>query len=240
MKRIIAYEDDSALREQLRKIFNTLSDKYTLVDTFPNPLNLERDLDQCNPDLVLMDLQMLRDDDGLIALHRIKTIKPHIKVLVLTMFDQDSKVFNAICLDADGYMLKTEFTGGKLPQEIMRQSLDTTFNGGAYLTPTVARQIMEIYKDKSFADKVEAVKESFTKLFGSKKRTEEEKKNELTRMQLIVLQQIVDGKKSSEIARELNLTENTINTHIKGIYQNLGVQNRAKAIKKAIEKRLII
>lgn len=239
MKKIIAYEDDHALREQLRKIFNELRDSYWLVKTFPNTVTLDKDLDTYTPDLVLMDLQMVAEDDGLVALHRIKSTRPHIKVLVLTMFDQDNKVFNAICLDADGYMLKSDFTGNKLPKEVMRQSLDTTFSGGAYLTPSVAKQILEIYKDRGIADKIEAVKETFTKLFSGKSKNEDPKKTPLTRMQLIVLQQIVEGKKSSEIARDLNLTENTINSHIKGIYQNLGVQNRAKAIKKAIEKKLI-
>lgn len=239
MKKIIAYEDDHALREQLKKIFKSLKDSYWLVNTFPNTVTLDNDLNTYGPDLVLMDLQMVSEDDGLIALHRIKTTRPHIKVLVLTMFDQDNKVFNAICLDADGYMLKSDFTGDRLPKEVMRQSLDTTFSGGAYLTPSVAKQILEIYKDRGIADKIEAVKETFTRIFSGKSHKEETKNNTLTRMQLIVLQHIVDGKKSSEIARNLNLTENTINTHIKGIYQNLGVQNRARAIKKAIEKKLI-
>ena len=180
-----------------------------------------------------MDLQMLEDDDGLVALHKIKQTAPHIKVLVLTMFDADQKIFNAICLGADGYMLKTDFSSDQVPQLAIQKSLATIFNGGAYLTPSVARQIMKLFMDQSIADRVNRVKERFQLIFQKDVDRQKYREAGLTRMQTNVLEKIIEGKTTFEIARGLEVTENTVNSHIKAIYSILGVHSRAMAIKKA-------
>src|SRR5690606_15017435 len=112
--------------------------------------------------------------------------------LVLTMFDADQKVFNAICLGADGYMLKTDFSGQQLPHEALRKSLRMIFDGGAYLTPTVALQIMKLFTDQSFGDKVRHVKDHFQAVFQRKDARPVVDGKRLTKMQSIVLQHIID------------------------------------------------
>ena len=238
-KKVIAFEDDPALRAQLESVFFSIREEYELLASFPNPLGLEQALKDYKPEVVLMDLQMLEDDDGLVALYKIKQIAPDIRVLVLTMFDADQKVFNAICLGADGYMLKSDFSSYQLPHEAMRKSLKTIFEGGAYLTPSVAKQILKLFSDLSIAEKMKKVKDRFQALFVSDASGAKFSSSGLTRMQIVVLQKIIDGKTTSQMAREMELSENTINSHIKAIYATLEVHSRALAIKKAIEQKWV-
>jgi DNA-binding NarL/FixJ family response regulator len=239
IKTVIAYEDDPALRKQLESIFYSLKEEFELIATFPNPVGITAELNHYNPDIVLMDLQMLEEDDGLVALYVIKQTAPNVKVMVLTMFDADQKVFNAICLGADGYMLKSDFSSYQLPHEAIRRSIHTILDGGAYLTPSVAKQILKLFSDISIADRIQKVKDRFQQLFQKSSSHHQLKSTGLTKMQAYVLQGIVDGKTYSQMAREVELSENTIKTHIKAVYTCLGVHSKALAIRKAFENRWI-
>ncbi len=239
MHTLIAFEDDPALRKQLECIFVSLKEEFKLLATFPDPRGLPTALERHKPDMVLMDLQMLEEDDGLAALYRIKQTHPHIKVLVLTMFDADQKVFNAICLGADGYMLKSDFSSFELPHESMRKSLCMILEGGAYLTPSVAKQIMKLFSDVSIADRIQSVKNRFQDLFQKGAPPRISLRSGLSKMQINVLYGIIEGKTTSQMATEMSLSENTINSHIKAIYASLGVHSRALAVKKAMENKWI-
>jgi len=234
IKRVIAYEDEPLLRTQLENVFFTIREEFSLLASFPEACEVLQHLSSFKPDVVIMDIAMTDDEDGLIALYKIKNASPQVKVMMLTTFDVDDKVFNAICLGADGYMLKTDFSSYQLPHEAMRKSLRVLFEGGAYLTPSVAKRILNLFNDHSIGDKMNKVRERFQAIF-----KRESHHQELTRMQTIVLQKIIEGKSTAEIARELQLTENTINSHIKLIYNTLEVHSRSKAIKKALEEKWI-
>jgi DNA-binding NarL/FixJ family response regulator len=238
-KTVIAYEDDPALRKQLESVFYALREEYDLIATFPNPIGITAELNVYKPEIVLMDLQMLEEDDGLVALYKVKQTAPSIKVLVLTMFDADQKVFNAICLGADGYMLKSDFSSYQMPHEAIRRSLKTIFEGGAYLTPSVAKQIMKLFSDLSLADKMKKVKDRFQAIFQKESGGAKYKASGLTKMQTLVLEKIIDGKTTAQMAKEMELSENTVNSHIKAIYSTLEVHSRALAIRKAIENKWV-
>jgi DNA-binding NarL/FixJ family response regulator len=192
-----------------------------------------------NPDVIIMDIRMKGNEDGIYALYQVKKTNPFIKVMMLTTFDMDDKIFNSICLGADGYMLKTDFSSYQNPQDAILKSLGIIFDGGAYLTPSVAKKIMGLFfSGHSIVERIQAAKEKFGSWFNkdSKGRV---KTNTLSKMQIKVLEEIIEGKSTSEIAKALFLSENTINTHIKGIYNFLGVHSRAKAVKMAMDARLI-
>jgi DNA-binding NarL/FixJ family response regulator len=236
-RKVIAYEDDADLRKQFESVFFSIRSEYLLLATFPHATGIRNELNHYQPDVVLMDLQMLEEDDGLVALYTIKQTHPNIKVLVLTMFEVDQKIFNALCLGADGYMLKSDFSSNQLPHIAIRQSLDTIFNGGAYLTPSVAKQILRLFTDQSIAERMKRVTARFQVIFQKDANRERWKEAGLTRMQTNVLEFIIDGMATAEIATILELSENTVNSHIKGIYATLGVHSRAMAIKKAMEHK---
>lgn len=231
-RRVIVYEDEAVLRKHLESVFYSLREEYLLLDLFPDAENVIEQVESYKPDVVILDIRMINEEDGLYALHKIKSTMPEVKVMMLTTFDNDDKVVNAICLGADGYMLKTDFSGRQLPHEVIRRSLNIIFEGGAYLTPRVAKKILELLSHPSLGDLVRKVRERFSDILNK-----EGKKPQLSRMQTIVLQGIVEGKTTSEIAAEHKLSENTINTHIKAIYNTMGVHSRATAIKRAIEEK---
>jgi DNA-binding NarL/FixJ family response regulator len=237
-KNVIAYEDDPVLRKQLQNMFYALREEYLLLETFEDPSDVEGHLAIYKPDIVIMDIQMRDDDDGLNALYRIKRVNKEMKVMMLTTFDVDDTVFNAICLGADGYMLKTDLSSYHAPHETMRRSLRIIFDGGAYLTPTVAKKILRIMTDQTIGEKFRSVTEKFTAIF---KRQEENSDGVrgLSRMQKMVLQKIVEGLTTPEIAVRLGLSENTINSHIKAIYHLMEVHSRAQVIKKALQEKWV-
>ena len=237
-KSVILYEDEPELRSLLENIFNEMNDEFQLLHSFPHADDVLAHLTLYQPDIILMDIQMNSYDDGIYALYKIKNKSRSTKVMMLTTFDHDDKVFNSIALGADGYMLKSDFSSYKLPQELIRNSLRTIMDGGAYLTPSVAKQILNLFTNNRIPDLIRHVKDRFNALFKNEA-SANNLKIRLTRMQKVVLQALADGKTTFEIANELHLSPNTINTHIKAIYSLLEVHSRARAIKKAIEYNLV-
>jgi DNA-binding NarL/FixJ family response regulator len=238
VKKVIAYDDNVELLNQFNNIFYTLRQEFQLEATFTDAAQVLVHLDQYKPDVVLMDIQMLKDDDGLVALYQIKQQAKDTKVLMLTMFENNDNVLNAICLSADGYMLKSEFSTRDIPHEAMRKSLRVIFEGGAYLTPAIAKKILSLFSDESLMDKIVKVKERFKDIL-SARNSVKNTDYKLTKTQMIVLEKIVEGKSTEEIAGEMTVTENTVNTHIKAIFRELEVHSRAKAIRKAIEEKIV-
>ena len=240
IKKVIAYDDNEELLNQFNSIFYTLRQEFQLEATFTDASHVLVHLDKYKPDVVLMDIQMLKDDDGLVALYQIKQHAKDTKVLMLTMFENNDNVLNAICLSADGYMLKSEFSTRDIPHEALRKSLRVIFEGGAYLTPVIAKKILHLFSDESLVEKIFKVKERFKEILTSRSTEKRNTDYKLTKTQLIVLHKIVEGKTTEEIAAEMDVTENTVNTHIKAIFRELEVHSRAKVIRKAIEERIVI
>ena len=237
-KSVILYEDEHELRMHLENVFSLLHDEFVLLGAFPDADEVLAHLKTYAPDMVLMDIQLKGDEDGLVALYKIKTASSGTRVMMLTTFDEDDKVLNAISLGADGYMLKTDFSSYLEPHEALQKSLNTILDGGAYLTPTVAKKILDLFQNPTISDRIANIKARFSGIL-SIKSSGSQKLYSLTRKQKIVLQKIAEGKPTSEIARELQLSENTVNTHIKAIYSVLAVHSRVSAIKKAIENKLV-
>lgn len=235
---MIAYEDEPALRTQLENIFYAIREDFLLLASYGEPSDVLQHIVNYKPNVVILDIQMNEEEDGLNALYKIKKANPNMKVMMLTTFDVDDKIFKAICLGADGYMLKSDFSSHQVPHEAMRKSLRVLFDGGAYLTPKVAKQILKLFADQTIANRILDVRDRFQSIF-QRESLMDSKRPHITKMQMAVLKKIVEGKSTPEIARELELKENTINTHTKAIYSALGVHSRAKAVKKAVEERLI-
>jgi DNA-binding NarL/FixJ family response regulator len=239
-KKVIAYDDEAVLRKTLENVFVALKTDYTLIATFANATDVLAHVKMHQPDAILLDIEMREnDEDGLLALHAIKKQYPNQKVMMLTTFDNDDKIFNAICLGADGYMLKTDLID-QVPQIVLRQSLNILFADGAYLTPAVAKKILHLFRDKHIGDKIQQVVTRFTNIFNQSKNPKPNNMTyKLTKTQQLILEQIVEGKTAVQIAKDRNVSENTVCTHIKAIYQELEVHTRGEAVKKAYEAQLV-
>ena len=167
-----------------------------------------------NIDIILMDIEM-PGMNGIEATFQVKTKYPHIKILVLTVFDDDENIFNIIKAGADGYLLK-EIT----PNELY-QAIHETLNGGAAMHPSIAFKTLKLLRNpQDFENKCDL-------------------EFKLTSREIEVLEQLSKGLRYNIIAENLFLSPSTIRKHIENIYKKLQVHNKLEAVEKARNNNLI-
>lgn len=169
-----------------------------------------------NIDVILMDIQM-PEKDGISTTEYVKNKYPHIKILMLTVFDDDDNIFNAIQAGADGYLLKETN-----PEELYKAIKDV-LAGGAAMTPSVALKTLDIlrYPQKITADKIQ--QEEIT----------------LSSRETDVLEQLAKGLNYQQIADNLIISPATVRKHIENIYKKLQVHNKMEAVQKAMKHNII-
>lgn len=201
-----------AIREKLVD-FNDLDIKYTVYNGSELLAKLEK---SPNLDLVLMDIEM-PVLDGIETVRIMKQKYPHIKVLMLTVFDNDENIFNAIQAGADGYLLK-EIEGQKLFNAIKE-----TLGGGAAMSPSIAVKTLKLLR---YPEKRETLSTT-------------EEIVELSNREQEVLEQLAEGLSYTIIANNLFLSPSTVRKHIENIYKKLQVHNKLEAVQKARRQSLI-
>jgi len=211
----IAIVDDNvflqkAIAEKL-SFFDDLVLKFTATDG--NDLQQKLDKNK-NIDLILMDIEM-PVCNGIEATKIIKSKCPQIKIIMLTVFDNDENIFNAIKAGADGYLLKEVN-----PNELY-QGINETLNGGAAMNPSIALKTLKLLRNP----------------VNFEQKTDEDIK--LTTREVEVLEQLSKGLNYNVIAENLYLSPSTVRKHIENIYNKLQVHNKLEAIQKARNNNLI-
>lgn len=209
----IAVTDDNELLR--RNIIDRLKDDFRIVFEASSAHAMLRYLTTHtlgdHPDVILMDIEM-DEVNGIEATRQIKEIDPIIKVIMLTVFEDDDKVLNAIKAGADGYLIKDE-----KKERIIECILDV-MNGGSYMSPSVAIKTLK-YLQKNYIPK-EAVPG-----------------NPLSHREQEILQLIIEGHSYAEIATKLFISMSTVKSHIYHIYEKLHVSNKIEAARKATSNR---
>ncbi len=167
-------------------------------------------------DLILMDIEM-PEMNGIELTTIVKEKYPKIKIVMLTVFDNNDNIFNAIRAGADGYLLKD--TAGEQLYNFMTE----TMNGGAVMSPTIALKAMNLLRNVQAESIPEAKKEEIV----------------LSAREIEVLENLSRGLKYNQIAEKLFLSEGTIRKHVENIYSKLYVHNRMDAVTKAKLNRII-
>lgn len=167
-----------------------------------------------NIDLILMDIEM-PEMNGIEATSIIKSKYPHIRIIMLTVFDNDENIFNAIKAGADGYLLK------EINPKDLYQGIIETMNGGAAMHPSIAFKTLKLLRDPVPFEKAN---------------TEEIK---LSQREIEVLEQLSKGLNYNNIAENLILSPSTVRKHIENIYTKLQVHNKLEAVEKAKNNKLI-
>jgi DNA-binding NarL/FixJ family response regulator len=211
MIRVSIFEDNNHLRKSLATLIQS-SDKMVLAGAFANCNQIDRDIRESQPDVVLMDIRM-PGISGIDAVKKIKQTYPQIKVVVQTIFDNDDKIFAAICGGANGYILKNA------SHENYLQSIEDSYHGGAPMTPTVATKVLKMFQ-------AQAAQEKSADFL-------------LTNREREVLQELVKGKSYKMIAADLEISYPTVRFHIKNIYDKLYVQSMTEAVAKAIRHKIV-
>ena len=215
MIKVILVEDNFFLQKALEEKLSNFSD-IVIKDTAQNGEEAIAILEKNHVvDLILMDIEM-PVMNGIKATEIIKSKYPQIKIVMITVFDNDDNVFNAIKAGADGYLLK------ETKAEKIHQAIQETLAGGAVMSPSIALKTLQLLKNP--------------KVFESSEATEIV---ELTTREIEVLEQLSKGLKNKIIAENLFLSAFTVKKHIENIYRKLQAHNRIEMIQKAKQNKLI-
>jgi DNA-binding NarL/FixJ family response regulator len=201
MIRIAIVEDQTRYRELLRLIISG-ADQMEIVFEKEHCRNIMDDIVQAIPDVLIMDID-LPGKSGIDAVIEIKAVFPEINILMLTVFEEDEKIFAAIRAGANGYLLKKDS-----PQKIL-DAIKELNDGKSSMNGLIAKKVMEYFHKKKLLPKVED--------FHLSKREHE------------ILELLIEGLTYKEIATKCFISPETMNSHIKNIYQKLNVHSRAEA-----------
>ena len=211
----IAIVDDNvflqkAIAEKL-SFFDDLILKFTAINGKDLLTKLEANK---SIDLILMDIEM-PECNGIEATKMVKSKYPQLKIIMLTVFDNDENIFNAIKAGADGYLLK------EVNPNDLHQGIIETLNGGAAMNPSIALKTLKLLRNPvEFAQK-------------------EQEEIKLSTREIEVLEQLSKGLSYNIIANNLILSPSTVRKHIENIYTKLQVHNKLEAIQKAKSNNLI-
>lgn len=208
--KVIIYEDNNFLRESLSSLINS-ADSFELCGAYENCNEVEAQVEVLKPDVVLMDIEMT-GVNGIEGLKIIRKNFPKVNVLMLTVFEDNDRVFEAICAGATGYLLK------KTPPAKILEGIREVSEGGAPMTSSIARKVLELFP---------------------KQPARSEEIDKLTQREQQVLQLLVNGYSYKMIAGELNVTLETVRTYIKRMYEKLRVHSVTEAINKAFPDRRV-
>jgi DNA-binding NarL/FixJ family response regulator len=208
--RVAIIEDQRDIRECLTFLVNG-TEGYSCTGSYRT---MEEALDKIGPqlpDVVLSDIG-LPGMDGIEGVRILKERYPDLLLLMLTVYDDDERIFDAMCAGASGYLLK------KTPPARLIDSLREAVQGGAPMSPEVARRVIALFREI---------------------RPPERDDYELTPHETRLLKLFVEGHNYKTAAAELGVSVNTVNFHVRSIYEKLQVHTRSEAVAKALLNRLV-
>ena len=208
---VLIVDDHGIVRQGLRKYLD-LHENITIVGEAENGFDALEKVNQFTPDIVLMDLVM-PEMDGIEATQKIIATHPDIKVIVLTSFTEDDKVFSAIKAGAVGYLLKD------ISPPDLAKAIQAVHSGETHLHPDITKKLMN--------------------QFVNPKSEAEITPEDLTPREMEVLQLVAQGLSNKELAEELTISEKTVKTHLSSIYSKLNLSDRTQAAIYALKHDLV-
>ncbi|MBL0716250.1 MAG: response regulator transcription factor [Desulfosarcina sp.] len=211
--RVMVVDDHAIVREGIKALLELQEDIDVVADA-RSSIDCLDGIEEVLPDVVLMDLKM-PGIDGIEATRLVKEKYPKIKVVLLTNYDDEEYVIESIKAGADGYVIKDVKKGDLL--KIIRGVLQDR----AFIDPTVTRKLFHSIKQSSTAKETPSTRPV------------------LSQRELQILAHLVEGKSNKDIAHAVHLSPDTVKSHLKNIYQKLGVNSRSQASRAAIQGNLV-
>ena len=207
---VIIFEDDDNLRESLAGLV-MYSNNLLLLGAYSHARQAVQVIKDASPDVIIMDIDM-PGITGIEAVKAIRQINQTVQVLMLTVFDDNKHVYDAICAGASGYLLK------KYISDKLLQSIDAIMQGEVPMSPGLARMVIQHLQQAPPATEDQ---------YGLTPRKKE------------ILRSLAQGNSYKMVASELSISTDTVRTHIKRIYKKLQVHSQVEAVTKATGERLI-
>ena len=205
---IMVYEDNDNLRESLCSLL-TLSEDYEILGESANCIDVVKQVQTLKPQVILMDIDM-PEMNGIEAVRKIRQFDKKVQIIMLTVFDDNTHVYEALYAGANGYLLK------KYVSDKLAGSIQEVLEGGAPMSPSIARMII-----------------------GNMHHAPSQNDYQLTNREKEILQLLSQGNSFKLIAAELSISLDTVRTHIKHIYDKLHVRSQIEAVSKAINEKLV-
>jgi DNA-binding NarL/FixJ family response regulator len=203
-------EDDERFRANMRDLINETPGLTCDLDVASCEEALIHLVSDAAPDILLTDIG-LPGLDGIEGIRQVRAVAPSIQVIMLTVFDDNDKIFRAICAGASGYLLKSA------PPDNIIKSLKEILNGGAPVNAQIARKMLDMFTE------IAAPKGDYN----------------LTNAEKEILQLLVGGNSKKKIAHDLGVSFHTVDSHLRNIYSKLHVNSRSSAVAKALKERLL-
>lgn len=217
--KVMVVDDQRLMREGLKTILD-LEEDITVIHLAENGEEALAKIRLEEPDVVLMDIRMPAMN-GVECTAAIKKNYPKIKVVILTTFDDDEYIIDALSNGAEGYILKD------LPSEKLLSSIRDVYNGNSIMQPEIASKVIaHITRNKGA-------------LQGSRITAGENQVDELTDREKEILVLVAKGMNNREIANNLYISEGTVKNYISSIYDKIGTKERSKAIRFAMENHYL-
>ena len=202
--------DDSLLYLDSMRVALSTSSALYIERVFDNPVQFLGELQTLKADVVFLDIEMPRVS-GSDCIAEIRGFRPDLKVIMLTVVDDDDAIFQCLKRGADGYLLKDSS-----PRQIT-QAVNDAIDGGAPMSSLIARRVVEQFKQSLPVSPSEEIRPEVGVL------------GKLSRREREVLDKLAQGLKYHEIGQQLSVVPDTIKKHVRSIYTKLEVRNRTEA-----------
>jgi DNA-binding NarL/FixJ family response regulator len=210
MIRVLIYDDSSERRDSLVALFS-VQEHIDCVGSFSNCSQIIDQVEELQPDVILMDVRMPKIN-GIEATVMVKQKMPAVKVIMQTVYDDDESIFNSLKAGAEGYILKSTESNKII------QCIEDVYAGGAVITPSIALRVTRFFNQQPNSTAVETG---------------------LTAREKEVLNLLAQGLSYKMVAAKLGITYNTVNAHIKKIYDKLSINSLAEAVSYAIRNKIV-
>ena len=212
MINVAIVEDNNTIRQGLAALINGTTG-YKCIGDYVDCESFLAELEKIEPDVVLMDIA-LPGMNGIEGVRIATENKPELNVLMLTIYEESSKVFDALCAGACGYLVK------KTPPSRLLEAIKEVNDGGSPMSSRIAREVINAFKQSAAL-------------------VQDDSSFNLSSREKEVLNSLADGNNYQEIADELFISVDTVRHHIRNIYKKLHVHSRSEAVAKAIRKKII-
>ena len=203
-------EDIRDIREGLATLIN-FTDGFQCSGTYRSMEEAIPRIASKIPDVLLSDIG-LPGMDGIEGIKILKASYPQMTILMLTVYDDDERIFDALCAGASGYLLK------RTPPGQLMDNIREAVSGGAPMSPEVAAKVIKLFRDIRPAEKLD---------------------HDLTPHEVRLLKLLVEGHNYTTAAKELGVSFNTVKFHMRHIYEKLQVHSKSEAVAKALQSRIV-